>query len=333
MIPTNESSLAGLGTRRQFHGQEQENERRKVCWKSWHVRRVQETQAVSDKQTAPKESQEHQEEINDRGSRGHKDPQGASRRIPANGRVRPKERGVRRVDALDGLRRGRPDNSGISIDLRIYPYCGMVVKPYLDRGDFLKEQWAWIIYNGHDMTGKYMISTIGRVRSVERYTKFGQLIKDRILRQRDSSGRGNTIYKEVTLSDNGKVFDVEVHRLVATAFIPNPESKRCVNHIDGNGSNNCVENLEWCSHSENMYHSVRKLGNNSRKWSAKPVKQMTEDGSEVIKVWHCAWDVQRELGISQVGVSRAARRFKKSGIFKGYRWDFVGKEYDECQPE
>lgn len=193
----------------------------------------------------------------------------------------------------------------------------------------MKEQWEWIVYNGHDMTGRYMVSTTGRVRSVERYTRFGQLVRDRILRQRDSSGRGNTVYKEVTLSDNGKVFDVEVHRLVATAFIPNPDNKRYVNHIDGNGSNNNIENLEWCTGSENMYHSVRVLGNNSRNWSAKPIKQMTEDGNDVIKVWHCAWDVQRELGISQVGVSRAARRVKKSGIFKGYRWDFVDREYDE----
>ena len=193
----------------------------------------------------------------------------------------------------------------------------------------MDEQWAWIVYNGHDMTGKYMVSTDGRVKSVDRVIVTGQHVRGKVLRQRDGSGRGNTVYKEVTLSDDGKVFDVEVHRLVATAFIPNPDGKRCVNHIDGNGSNNNVNNLEWCTHSDNMYHSVRVLGNNSRKWSAKPVKQMTEDGSHVIKVWHCAWDVQRELGISQVGVSRAARRVKKSGVFKGYRWDFVNATYEE----
>lgn len=192
----------------------------------------------------------------------------------------------------------------------------------------MEERWEWIVYNGHDMTGCYMVSDKGRVRSVERYTRFGQLVKDRILRQRDGSGRGNTVYKEVTLSDHGKVFDVEVHRLVATAFIEKPEGAQCVNHKDGNGSNNNVENLEWCTFKENAKHSVNVLGNHSRKWKSKPVKQMTEDGKEVIKVWENAWDVQRELGISQVGVSRAARREKKSGIFKGYRWDFVGIGYE-----
>lgn len=196
----------------------------------------------------------------------------------------------------------------------------------------MDEQWAWIVYNGRDMTGKYMISSCGRVRSVERRTRFGQLVKDRILCQRNSgnsNGRGKTHYKEVTLYSDGKPLDVEVHRLVATAFIPNPNNLKCVNHKDGDGTNNCVENLEWCTQSDNMLHNVRVLGHNSRNWSAKPVKQMTEDGTQVLKIWHCAWDVQRELGISQVGISRAARRAKKSGIFKGYRWDFVDREYDE----
>ena len=203
----------------------------------------------------------------------------------------------------------------------------MVVIHMICIGVIMQEQWKWIVYNNHDMTGKYMISNTGLVRSVERYTRFGQLVKDRILRQREGSKRGNTVYKEVTLSDNGKVFDVEVHRLVATAFIENPDELPCVNHKDGNGTNNNVDNLEWCTYSDNANHSVKVLGNSSRKWSSKPVKQMTLDGTETIKVWTNAWDVQRELGLSQVGISRAARRCKKDGTYKGYRWDFVGVNY------
>ncbi len=67
-------------------------------------------------------------------------------------------------------------------------------------------------------------------------------------------------YKRVTLSHRGKTTRFLVHRLVAMLFIPNTENKPCVNHIDGNPSNNDVSNLEWCTYSENERHSYKVLG-------------------------------------------------------------------------
>ena len=67
----------------------------------------------------------------------------------------------------------------------------------------------------------------------------------------------HTKYLTVNLYDHGKRKTVDVHRLVAMAFIENVENKKCVNHIDGNKTNNYVKNLEWCTYSENLIHAYK----------------------------------------------------------------------------
>lgn len=62
-------------------------------------------------------------------------------------------------------------------------------------------------------------------------------------------------YERVKFSVKSKIHRELIHRLVAEAFIPNPENKPVVNHIDGNKQNNCVENLEWCTTGENLHHA------------------------------------------------------------------------------
>ncbi len=90
--------------------------------------------------------------------------------------------------------------------------------------------------------GLYQISNFGRVKS---FYKF------KILKSRPN-GKG---YLRVHLSNNFIVTDYYIHRLVAQAFILNPNNYHCINHIDGNKSNNHYKNLEWCSYSENNQHS------------------------------------------------------------------------------
>jgi DNA-binding transcriptional regulator YiaG len=68
---------------------------------------------------------------------------------------------------------------------------------------------------------------------------------------------GKTGYHRVDLYNLGKNKTFNVHRLLAKAFIPNYENKPCVNHIDGIKSNNCIDNLEWVTHKENIQHAFK----------------------------------------------------------------------------
>ena len=98
-----------------------------------------------------------------------------------------------------------------------------------------------------EFEGLYEVSNLGQVRSLNyKRTKGTKILKLVI----DKDG-----YLRVNLYKNGKQYNKKVHRLVTAAFIPNPEGKTEVNHIDGNKTNNRVENLEWVTHSENIQHA------------------------------------------------------------------------------
>lgn len=90
----------------------------------------------------------------------------------------------------------------------------------------------------------YSVSTYGRVRKTK--TK-------KIMHQQINNG-----YLYIRLNKDNKRVPLRVHRLVAQAFIPNPDNCPCVNHKDENKTNNCVENLEWCTHKYNLnYGTIR----------------------------------------------------------------------------
>lgn len=112
-----------------------------------------------------------------------------------------------------------------------------------------------------EFEGYYEVSNLGRVRSVDRYC-VRPTVGDKAFRKGKIVGfrvskRG---YLQAVLHKDGEKFHPYIHRLVAKAFIPNPENKPQVNHKDGDKTNNCVENLEWNTNLENNLHSWRVLG-------------------------------------------------------------------------
>ena len=107
-----------------------------------------------------------------------------------------------------------------------------------------RERWKSV--NGF---ANYEISSCGRVRNAT---------TERMLKPSDTG------YQVINLTKNGKSKQHYVHRLVAEAFIDNPEEKRCVDHIDGNRVNNHIENLRWATHTENSRNQRIQTNTSSR---------------------------------------------------------------------
>lgn len=125
----------------------------------------------------------------------------------------------------------------------------------------------------------YEVSNYGRVRRKKCVIVYSNgavtNYKEKIVKQQLNKG----IYLRVTFSQNNIQKRFQVHRLVAKYFIENPENKPCVNHIDGNGMNNNVSNLEWCTYSENERHSYNVLGkvNANRKLTESQIKDILQN--------------------------------------------------------
>lgn len=118
--------------------------------------------------------------------------------------------------------------------------------------------------------GLYEVSTHGRVKSVARIyqsIKEGFNWDKRTISALKATRLKKDGYVDTGLSLDGKYTQRVIHRLVAEAFIPNPENKPCVNHIDNNRSNNHVSNLEWVNHKENTAHSyAQNRGTWQKQW-------------------------------------------------------------------
>lgn len=168
---------------------------------------------------------------------------------------------------------------------------------------------VWKDIEGYE--GLYKISDKGRVKSIG----YG---KERILKPANN-GRG---YLLVGLCKNNEKKHFLVHRIVAQAFIPNPQNLPQVNHQDENPSNNSVENLEWCTAKYNNNYGTRIQRINEKNTNgkcSKPVIQYTKTG-EFIKEWKSTMDVKRNLNYDQGHISACCNGKRKSA--NGFIWKY-----------
>lgn len=110
----------------------------------------------------------------------------------------------------------------------------------------MKEEWRPV--KGYE--DRYEVSNMGLVRSITRVTSYGRRRKSKEIYVKTING-----YRVVSLFD-GKRRNHKIHRLVANAFIPNPENKPCVDHIDTIRTNNNVNNLRWVTYEENSHNPL-----------------------------------------------------------------------------
>ena len=152
--------------------------------------------------------------------------------------------------------------------------------------------------------GLYEVSNLGRVRSLE---------TERILKP----SKNTCGYLFVSLYKNGIKKAVRIHRLVALAFIPNPDNLPCINHKDEDKTNNTVDNLEWCDDKYNANYGTRneRIAEKTRK----PVLQYDLLGN-FIREWPSITKVEEETGIWQTHISKCCLGLRHTA--GGYLWKY-----------
>lgn len=201
---------------------------------------------------------------------------------------------------------------------------------------------------------RYQVSNLGRVKCVLRRNNAYHNYYSANYIMKDFYFQG---YKRIQLTnDDGEKVTINVHRLVAMAFIPKIDGKPFVNHKDGNKSNNKVENLEWCTNQENIIHAINtglrktKLGKvrpkkeklskealhklqvdaldkyrnkaveKSKQMFSKKINQYDLNGN-FIKQWIGLRNIERQTGIHRSNITNVCKHKQKTA--RGYIWRFA----------
>lgn len=192
------------------------------------------------------------------------------------------------------------------------------------------ENWKYI--KGYE--GKYMVSDKGRVKSCKykftdslgrECTNNSQIIKPTYGNSRKALKKNASKRVAVGLRKNGKKKQLQVSRLVAEAFIPNPENKETVNHIDGNTKNNTKENLERMSRKENVQHAYK---NNLYPNVTRKMIGLNEITGFIIET-ETLTSMAKVLRVTTSSIRMCARKNMKKGKFhhkcQGYYLGYLDK--------
>lgn len=182
----------------------------------------------------------------------------------------------------------------------------------------MKEIWKDI--DGFE--GYYQVSNLGRVKSLERIrianngkSETAQFqVKEKIL----AISKQTQGYSQVNLCKDGTQKTHRLNRLVAITFIPNPENKPEVNHIDGNKDNNCVSNLEWVTSKENTRH---KLTHGLNKTRSRAVLKVDDNGN-VVAEFDSIKSAAESVNGSKGNICMACKGLKSREKAYGYYWRY-----------
>ncbi len=168
--------------------------------------------------------------------------------------------------------------------------------------------------------GYYEVSNYGRVRSIKRIVTIKNRWHDIQRRYGGTITRGhidNNGYMAICLQADGRKKYTKVHILVAKAFIENPSNYHQVNHKDENKSNNCVENLEWCTAKYNSNYGT-KIKRQAEKWSRKV--NMLKDG-KIVSTFPSLKEAGERMNINYKNIQSVCAGHRKTA--GGYNWEYA----------
>jgi hypothetical protein len=170
--------------------------------------------------------------------------------------------------------------------------------------------------------GLYQVSNLGRVKSLDREKSNGTGVYT--LPGKIKTGNERRGYLGIQLFKSKKFKNVYIHRLVAEAFIPNPERKETINHINGNKLDNRVENLEWVSNGENVKHAFRTGLNGTehmRNHKGSVAVAQYDKSMVLIRTYPSMMEAERQTHIASRSIALCCKgEFHHAG---GYIWKYT----------